>query len=143
MSDVELGSARDRSPAHRVIPRASRYWQEGPRKVGWVSVTVGLLALYLGGIAYAVYTGLRLNDLAPVVRTALVLSAFVASVVPILFWWRQTWHFETWMERNPLQLSAEELEFERIRFKTNSDFARTFWTAVVVVFAGLLISFRP
>lgn len=120
--------------------RDSKFWQEGHRKAGWVSLTIVLLLLYGVGIGYAVFTGLRLSSLSPSVRTVLVLAGFAVSVIPVFFWWIATWRFETWVRENPLNLSPDALQFERDRFKTNSDFARAFWTALVFVFVGLLVT---
>ena len=105
-----------------------------------VSLTIILLVLYGVGIGSAVFSGLRLSALPPAVRTVVVLVGFTVSVIPIFFWWRQTWHFETWARENPLNLSPDALQFERDRFKTNSELARAFWTALVFVFVGLLVT---
>jgi hypothetical protein len=129
-----------RQDRKRLAIRDSEYWQEGRRKFGWVSLTIVLLVLYGVGIGSAVFSGLRLSTLSPSVRTIIVLVGFTVSVVPTFFWWRQTWHFETWVRENPLNLSPDALQFERDRFKTNSELARAFWTALVFVFVGLLVT---
>lgn len=135
--------AESTSPTVRpVVPRESIYWQEGPRRRGWLAITVSLLIVYFGLISYAVFKDLRLSSIAPALRTLVVLGAFVLSVAPILYWWRQTWHFETWVQANPRRLTSDELAFEKARFQTNSEFARTFWSALVVIFTGLLITLR-
>jgi hypothetical protein len=123
-----------------VRPKAGRYWQEGARKKGWLSASAALFLVYVTAIAFAAASNFSLAGLAPWQRAATVVTALLVSVLPILFWWRQSWHFETWILYNPLNLSVTELEFEKTRFKTNSDFARAFWSALVVVFTGLLIT---
>jgi len=128
--------------ARPLVPRESIYWQETPRRRGWVAITFLLLLIYFGLISYAVFKDLKLSAIAPALRTGIVLGAFVLSVAPILYWWRQTWHFETWIQANPRGLAPEDLEFERKRFATNSEFARAFWSALVVIFTGLLVTFR-
>jgi len=96
--------------------------------------------VYVGGIALAAASNFSLAGLAAWQRAGAVVAALLLSVLPILFWWRQSWHFEAWVRENPLQLSAADLEFEKARFKTNSEFARAFWSGLVVIFTGLLIT---
>ena len=126
--------------SHVIRSVSGRYWQEGPRKIAWILASSCLFVVYVGAIAIAAASNFSLAELGRWQRAASVVAALLLSVLPILFWWRQSWHFETWVLKNPLQLSVAELEFEKARFKTNSEFARAFWSALVVIFTGLLIT---
>lgn len=110
------------------------------RKIFWILVSTFLCATYVISIASAAAFNFSLSSLPPWLRGGAVVGALLLALLPILFWWRQTWHFETWIQQNPLNLTEAALEFEKTRFKTNSEFARALWSAIVVIFTALLIT---
>jgi hypothetical protein len=123
-----------------VRPRPSVYWQEGHRKILWLGGTIVLLLVYGGIIGYAAASNFALTKVHFSTRPFIVLGVFVLSIVPTLFWWRQTLHFDTWLRENGEILGPDTVTTEAQQFKTNSEFARLFWTALVVVFTGILIA---
>lgn len=124
----------------KIRPASALYWQEPRRKIFWILVSTFLCATYVISIAFAAAFNFSLSSLPPWLRGGAVVGALLLALLPILFWWRQTWHFETWIQQNPLNLTEAALEFEKTRFKTNSEFARALWSAIVVIFTALLIT---
>lgn len=124
----------------KIRPASALYWQESTRKNSWIGTSAALFAIYVIAIAYSAAFNFSLAALCPWLRGATVVGVLVLSLLPILFWWRQSWHFETWIQQNPLKLTEAALEFEKTRFKTNSEFARALWSAIVVIFTALLIT---
>lgn len=122
-------------------PTGSLFFQDKAVKRVWMVVTIGLLLILLPGIFVAIWVNTKLQPAREVLgRFGVLVIALVVVLLPTLYWWRTAMDFEVWLAKT--QMSSNRKEFEKERFKTNQEYARAFWTALIVLFSTFLLGVR-
>jgi len=118
--------------------KVSRYWSDPARRAAWIIGTIVYLLILIWAIAYAVDHGFTLTGVPAGWRKYVVFGGLLLALLPTLYWWWQSWDFESWLFS--AALSPQEHEFEKERFETNRELARAVWGAVLAIFTAFLIN---
>jgi hypothetical protein len=120
----------------------SIYWSDPSRRRTWIVLTLAYLVAVLVAIYGAFAVNPKLADLGPCARWLVVVGGLAFTLLPTLYWWVQSWHFEEWITTPTTiaSLTLAQVEFEKERFKSNREMARACWMAIIAVFTAFLIT---
>ena len=124
-------------------PKTSEFWKDNKRKIYWIICTFFYLLAVIKAIAYAIGHDFSLSSLEPAQRRFVVFGGLLLTLLPTLWWWRESWVFEAWIYKQKLlerQFSVEDEEFERNQFENHREFTRAIWASILVVFTTFLIN---
>jgi hypothetical protein len=122
-------------------PKRSEFWSEPKRAIGWKLVAVPYALIVFGSIGLAAYYKFNPFDSAGTgcLRVVIMFVGLLVVAFPTFYWWLLSARFEEWMYEKRHDLRKDEKEFERERFKANSELARAFWTTILATYAALLL----
>lgn len=118
-------------------PKHSLFFQDKRRKRLWLAVTAVLLPILLIGVYAAVGNNYTFKTDHGWRRFAFLTLGLVVALAPTLYWWRVAMAFDVWIAAE--NMSPRRKEFEKDRFKTNNEYARAFWGALIILFAAHLL----
>jgi hypothetical protein len=121
-------------------PRRSIFWDAPGRRRDWLRFTVPYVLVLFGVLYFAFSCHIVFSALPPLCRVMVLVIGVGYSLVPTMYWWYQSWRFEEWIV--DAELDPTQIEFEKERFKTNREMAKSFWAAIIAVFGAYVITVK-
>jgi hypothetical protein len=112
------------------------------RKNYYGACTLSYLCIVVSAIILAIYNDFSLSNVeTQKLRVAYVLIGLFITLLPTIWWWKESWKFERWMyqKRNEFESNEYDEKFHRNDFEVNREFARAIWTSLLAIFIAFII----